>query len=47
MKACAYSVVVATACLSSMSFASDDIFLLSYFKGNGEPGILISKRIKS
>ncbi len=36
------SIVVATVCLCSMSAASDDVFLLSYFKGNGETGVYLA-----
>jgi len=42
MKACIYRVVVAATSLCSVSFASNDIFLLSYFKGNGETGVYLA-----
>ncbi len=42
MKACACSIVVATACLCSALFAAEDVFLLSYFKGNGETGVYLA-----
>jgi len=35
-------VVLAATCLGSLSFASEDIFLLSYFKGNGETGVYLA-----
>ena len=34
--------IVTAALLSSTSFASDNIFLLSYFKGNGETGVYLA-----
>lgn len=42
MKACICHIVIATACLCPASFASDEVFLLSYFKGNGETGVYLA-----
>ena len=35
-------VVVATVSLCPALFASDEMFLLSYFKGNGETGVYLA-----
>jgi hypothetical protein len=42
MKVCVGYVIVATTCFCSASFAADDVFLLSYFKGNGETGVYLA-----
>jgi hypothetical protein len=42
MKACICYAVVATTCFCSASFAANDVFLLSYFKGNGETGVYLA-----
>jgi hypothetical protein len=39
MKTCVCGVIVGMACFSPALFASDDVFLLSYFTGNGETGV--------
>ena len=42
MKAWIYCIAIATACLCPMSLAANDVFLLSYFKGNGETGVYLA-----
>ncbi len=42
MKPCLGYTVVAMLCLGSVSRASDDVFLLSYFTGNGETGVYLA-----
>jgi predicted GH43/DUF377 family glycosyl hydrolase len=42
MKVCVCHVAIAIACFYSASFAADDVFLLSYFKGNGETGVYLA-----